>query len=49
MDVISGIFTVMVPHSAWFIKKLSNDKIIDINCMWIIKPVAAQMQPDQKW
>jgi len=49
MDVISGVFTVVVLHSAWFIKKLSNNKIIDINCLWIIKPIAAQMQLDQKW
>jgi hypothetical protein len=49
MDVMNGVFTVGVLHSAWFIKKLSNNKIIDINCLWVIKPIAAQMQLDQKW
>jgi hypothetical protein len=46
MDVLSCVFTVVVLHSVWFIKKLSNNKIIDINCFWVTKSVAAQMQLD---
>jgi hypothetical protein len=47
MDVISGVFTVVL-QSPSFIKKLSNDIIVDINCFCVIKPVAAQLQLDQK-
>jgi len=49
MDVFNGVFTVVVLHSAWFIKKLLNNKIIDMNCFWVTKSVAAQMQLDPKW